>query len=262
MSKRIEQLNSFYGAIDEDARLASSRHGQLEYATTMEYIARYVPHGAKVLELGAGTGRYSIELARRGYQVTAVELVPHNIEILRANAEGLTNLTALQGDATDLSRFPDESFDAVLVFGPLYHLYEKADVDACVNEALRVTRRGGVVISAFLSVHAILYANYLQGNLAAGLEENFAADGSIRHFEEQLFTGYQIDEFEALWAEKQAEHLATVSADSLLELAERRDDFRMDDAEFRMFLAYHLSNCERRELLGCANHLLYLCERR
>ena len=86
MSKRIEIVSSFYDDIDEDSRLNTSRHGQLEYATTMEYIHRYAKLGAKVLEIGAGTGRYSIALAREGYNVTAIELVESNLEVLRKNS--------------------------------------------------------------------------------------------------------------------------------------------------------------------------------
>ena len=83
MSRRIEIVSSFYDDIDEDSRLDKSRHGQLEYATTMEYIHRYAKPGAKVLEIGAGTGRYSIALAKEGYNVMAVELMEGNLDVLR-----------------------------------------------------------------------------------------------------------------------------------------------------------------------------------
>ena len=128
MSERIKMVNSFYASIDEDSRLNRSRHGQMEYVTTMEYIHRYAAKGAKILEVGAGTGRYSIALAKEGYSVTAVELVEHNLDILKANSADLENLQAYQGDALDLSRFGDGTFDITLVFGPMYHLYDQEDV--------------------------------------------------------------------------------------------------------------------------------------
>jgi len=89
MSKRIEILRSFYDDIDEDRRLNRSRQGQLEYITTMNYIHRYAKAGAKILEIGAGTGRYSIALAKEGYNVTAVELVESNLEVLKKTAPAL-----------------------------------------------------------------------------------------------------------------------------------------------------------------------------
>ena len=117
MNTRKEILSGFYGQIDEDGRLGRSRHGQLEYRTTMHYIHRYAAEGAKMLEVGAGTGRYSIALAKEGMEVTSVELVESNLAVLRENGRGLDNLAAYQGDATDLRRFADGTFDVTLVFG-------------------------------------------------------------------------------------------------------------------------------------------------
>lgn len=261
MSRRLDIVNTFYNKIEEDTRLSCSRQGQLEYITTMHYIKRFAREGDKILEIGAGTGRYSIALAREGYDVTAVELVEHNLEILNANSEDLENLQAFQGDALALDRFADDTFDVTLVFGPMYHLYEEKDVHKALDEAIRVTKKGGVVLVAFLSVYAILVDNYLQGNLQEGLEENFTEDYHVKHFEEQLFTGYDIADFEGLFKEKDVQHMVTAAADSILELAEGRSDFAMSDEELEQFAKYHLATCEKRELLGSSSHLLYICRK-
>ena len=182
MNTRKEMISGFYAQADEDSRLQRSRHGQLEYAVTMHYIRRFAAPGARVLEVGAGTGRYSIALAREGMDVSAVELAESNLEILRKNSRGISNLRAFQGDATDLSRFEDDCFDVTLVLGPMYHLYEKEEVHLAIDETIRVTKKDGVLRFAFLSVFGIMYANYLKGNWAAGLEENFTKDYTVRHF--------------------------------------------------------------------------------
>ena len=261
MSKRVEIVNMFYNEIDEDGRLEKSRHGQLEYLTTMNYIKRFAETGNNILEIGAGTGRYSIALAKEGYQITAVELVEHNLEILKKNSEGMENIRSFQGDALDLGRFADESFDITLLFGPLYHLYDEKDVQKAMDEAIRVTKKDGVILAAFLSVYAILFDNYLNGTLLAGLEENFGEEYQVKHFEEQLFTGYDIVEFEQLFQEKKVQHITTAAVDSVLELAEGRSDFQMSDEEFEQFAKYHLATCEKRELLGSSSHLLYICRK-
>ena len=261
MNKRIDIISGFYGSIDEDSRLAGSRHGQLERLTALHYIRKYAEEGCRILEIGAGTGQYSIALAKAGHRVTAVELVESNLAVLRQNSAGLPNLQSHQGDATDLSRFADGSFDLTLLFGPMYHLYTPADIHRALDEAIRVTRPGGVILTAFLSVHAILFNNYLNGRLQAGLEENFDAQGRVRHFEEQLFTGYDIAEFEALFMDKPVRHITTAAADSILELAEERRDFALSDEEFTAFAAHHLATCEIRELLGCSSHLLHICRK-
>lgn len=76
------KIIDFYTNYDEDGRLL--RKSRLpEYLTTMRYIEKYLKPNSKIIEIGAGTGRYSIVLAEKGYDVTAVELVPHNIEIIK-----------------------------------------------------------------------------------------------------------------------------------------------------------------------------------
>lgn len=261
MDERQRMISAFYSEGGEDTRLLRSRHGQLEYLTTMNYINRYATQGARVLEIGAGTGRYSVALAKAGYQVTAVELAEGNLNVLRQNAAGLENLAVHQGDALDLSRFPDQSFDLVLLFGPMYHLYEPEDVRQALREAVRLTRPGGVIMTAFLSVYAIMHNNYLNENFLDGLAENFTDDFAVRHFQEQLFTGYDVVEFENLYADLPVQHLATVSADGVLELAQDRQDFVLSDEAFESLVRYHMAFCEKRELLGAASHLLHICRR-
>ena len=261
MSTREEIISGFYDQVDEDRRLQCSRHGQLEYAVTMHYIHRFAAPGAKVLEVGAGTGRYSIALAKEGMDVTAVELVESNLAVLRQNSRELDHITSFQGDATDLSRFGDQSFDVTLVLGPLYHLYDSADIHKAIDEAIRVTRKGGVILFAFLSVFGIMYANYLSGDWAEGQEENFTADYSVKHFKEQLFTGYDIPEFEKLFEGKPVQWITTTGTDGLLEPLEVRPDFSITDQDFPAFVNWYLAFSEKRELLGATNHLLYICRK-
>ena len=258
---RREMINTFYTGYNEDNRLFKSRHGQMEARTTMHYIHKVLPEAGEVLELGAGTGRYSIALAKEGHRVTAVELAERNLELLRQNARGLDNLTACRGDAIDLGFLPDDRFDLTLVFGPLYHLYERADQLAALREAVRVTKPGGCILTAFLSVYSIFTNNYLRGNLREGLEENFTPDWQVRHFQEQLFTAFEVSEFEALFRELPVTQLTVAAADGILELAEGRSDFAMSDEEFEAYAQYHLQFCEKREFLGASSHLLHLCRK-
>ena len=116
-----QYLIDFYNSYDEDSRLVL-KHGSVEFLTTMRYIDKYIKPGDRVLEIGAGTGRYSHALARQGYAVEAVELVEHNIEIFRQTMQPGENITITQGNAMDLSNYPDKEYDITLLLGPLYHL--------------------------------------------------------------------------------------------------------------------------------------------
>ncbi len=261
MKNRIEIVSDFYGKYEEDNRLLKTRHGQLEYSTTMHFIRRYARQGSRVREVGAGTGRYSVALAKEGMDVTAVELVESNLAVLRENSRGIDGIRSFQGDAADLGMLDDDSFDVTLVFGPMYHLYEAEDVNRAIDEAIRVTKPGGVILFAFISVFAIMYANYLYGNWAFGQEENFTPDYQVRHFKEQLFTGYDVTEFEGLFRNKPVEWITTAGTDGLLEPIEDRPDFDIPEADFKRFADWYLAFSEKRELLGSTNHLLYICRK-
>ena len=260
-ASREEIVNRFYAQYEEDARLERSVHGRLEYAVTMNYIHRYADKNAKVLEVGAGTGRYSIALAKEGMDVTAVELVEKNLEVLREHSKGIDNIRSYQGDATKLDKLADNTYDVTLVFGPLYHLYEADEVNKAIDEAIRVTKPGGVMLFAFISVFAIMYSNYFYGNWASGQEENFTDDYRIRHFKEQLFTGYDISEFEQLFENRNVSWITTTGVDALLEPIEHRTDFSVSDDDFRKLTDWYLNFSEKRELLGSTNHLLYICRK-
>lgn len=259
---RVSLLNDIYENYDEDGRLCKSRHGELEYITTMNFIHRYATEGTRILEVGAGTGRYSIALAREGFDVTALELVEGNLDKIKSNGHHLKNLNAMQGDALDLSRFADNSFDITLILGPLYHLFSADDFNKAIDEAVRVTKKDGVLFFAYLSVHGVLYCNFLKGNFEAGCKINLDKDLKIKHELEQRFSSFEVDEFEALFDDKATEYLTTIATDGIMELAENGKDFKMTDHDFKLYTKYHLMNCQRKELLGCSSHLLYICKKK
>ena len=133
----MTELEQYYNKFNEEKRL-NSRHGQVEYRISMEYIHKYIPQDRekseiKILDIGAGTGRYSIPLFEEGYDVTAVELVQHNIDVFKNKK---SNVKIHQGNALDLSRFNDDTFDVTLLFGPMYHLLNKNEQLKAVFESL------------------------------------------------------------------------------------------------------------------------------
>ena len=101
----MTNLEKYYNKFNEDHRL-TTRHGIVEFTTSMKYIHDYIPEGEslKILDVGAGTGRYSIPLSREGHNVTAVELVQHNLEVLESKHE---HVNCWPGNAMDLSFLPD-----------------------------------------------------------------------------------------------------------------------------------------------------------
>jgi SAM-dependent methyltransferase len=132
------------------------RH-RMEFAVSLRALDEHLPPApARVLDCGGGPGRYAIALSKRGYEVTLFDLSPELLALARRRtAEAGVALSAFeQGSATDLSRFADDHFDAVLLMGPLYHLLEERDRRRALVEAYRVVKPGGPVFAAFIARYA------------------------------------------------------------------------------------------------------------
>ncbi len=255
--KENQYLIDFYNNYDEDSRL-ELRHGTVEFLTTMRYIEKYLKSGDRVLEIGAGTGRYSHALARQGYNVDAVELVEHNIEIFRKNTLANENISVVQGNALDLSAFPDNQYDITLLLGPLYHLYSKEDKQQAIREAIRVTKHGGVIFAAYvISDGCLLDEGFKRSNINVaeyiknGLldPETFAAKSKPK----DLFELVRKEDIDSLMTAFPTTRLHYVATDGCA-LFMREAINSMDNETFQLYLKYHFSTCEREDLLGVTSH--------
>lgn len=171
MNKIIEYYNSY----NEDNRLKSKTHLP-EYLITMKYIKKYLTPNSKILEIGAGTGRYSIALADMGYDVTSVELVPHNIEILKSKIKAEHKIKVFEGNACDLSFIEDNTYDIVLLLGPMYHLFNDIDKHKALSEAIRVTKKGGVIYSAYCNNDTVIYKMFYKKRILDYIDKGLIDD--------------------------------------------------------------------------------------
>ena len=154
----FEKVKNYYKHFDEKNRLRNDNRGKLEFLMTMRILEKNLPaldDGAKisVLDLGGGAGVYSFPLAKKGYKVTLADLSETLLEQAKKQKEEdkVENLISCdQVNATDLSCYKDNSFDIVLLFGPLYHLTEKDEREKCVSEIQRVLKTGGKVFASFI----------------------------------------------------------------------------------------------------------------
>lgn len=250
-------MDSFYSAYDEDSRL-TSRYGMVEYLTTMRYIERYLRPGMRVLEIGAATGRYSHTLARKGYSVDAVELVERNIEVFRQNTQPGEDITVAQGDARDLSAFPSDTYDVTLLLGPMYHLFTREDKLKALSEAIRVTKKGGIVFVAYCGNEAtILQFCFLRGMYKVPRYRSlidpvtFKADSDPA----ELFELHRKEEIDELRSNFPVTQLHYVAADGFANYI-RQELTQMDEELYETYLRYHFATCERQDMVGYSNHML------
>ena len=252
-----DYLNQFYTGYDEEGRLLT-RYGRVEFETTMRYIRRYLPENARIIEIGAGTGRYSHTLAREGHTVDAVELVQHNIDqFIAGTAEG-ERVTIRQGSACDLSAFPDDTYDVTLLLGPMYHLFTEAEKFAALSEAIRVTKPGGVIFVAYcMADPSILQFGFMKGNAPQLIEKGLLDPVTFKASSTpaELFELHRTEDIAALRSHFAVTPLHLIAADGYANHM-RETLAAMDDELFALYLQYHFATCERPDMLGLSHHTL------
>lgn len=150
MEEAEAPLRAYYDQGSERDRL-SGGVGRLEFTRTTEIVLRRLPATPGVVaDIGGGPGRYALWLASLGYRVEHRDLVQLHVAQLTADAVGVTGIHTAVGDARELD-LPDSSVDAALLFGPLYHLADRAERVRALRECACVVRPDGPVFAAAIS---------------------------------------------------------------------------------------------------------------
>lgn len=257
-------LIEFYNNYNEEERLLS-KYGRIEFLTTLHYIERYIRSNHKIIEIGAGTGRYSHFLARQGYNIDAVELVEHNIEIFKKNTLAEEKVSVVQGNALDLSFIEDNKYDITLVLGPLYHLYSEEDKKQALKEAIRITKKGRKIFVAYvISDGCLIDEGFSRGNIdVKDYIERGLIDGETfvaKSKPEDLFELVRKEDIDKLILNLPVKRLHYVASDGCALLI--RDAIeKMSDDIFELYFKYHLTICEREDLLGITSHALDILEK-
>lgn len=253
----IAQIQATYELFNEDVRLSRSRAARVEFLTNTRYIERYLKLGAKILDVGAGAGEYSLYFAKKGYDVCALELADSNVRAFRRKISSEDRIDLVQGNAVDLSRYEDESFDAVLVFGPLYHLHGEEDRQKCIAEAKRVCRRDGKLFFAFIPNDMVILTefSYRPDYFVAG-----DYDKETFELEDFPFVFHTVDECRKMLEAGGIRILHEVASDGTSELMADKIN-AMDEESYAQYLRYHFYICEKPEFLGMTNHLLFVGEK-
>ena len=257
-------LDGFYNNVySEDDRLTSDKMHYIEFITTTKYIDKYLKPGNRILEVGAGTGAYSLYYADKGYKVDALELVKANVEALKSKIKDNMDINAIQGNALDLSMYEDNTFDMTLVLGPLYHLFKKEEERKSISEAIRVTKKDGIILFAFILFDLTMlswgfqdknvYDNYGNG-------KQISLDFKPNNSEELIFNMRYFEDIKKLMNEFDVNKLCYVATDGIGRVI--KDDINnMTDEEYDMYVKYHLSICEREDLIGYSGHILSIVKK-
>ena len=248
-----ENLIKYYNKFNEDKRL-NTKHGQVEFLTAIKYIDDYLKNykNPKIIDIGAGTGKYSLYFKEKGYDVTAIELVKHNLRIIEQK-----NINAYQGNALDLSRFSDNSFDITILFGPMYHLISMDEKLKALNEAKRITKKNGLVfISYCMNEYALITHGFIDNNINESKKNKLINNEyKITPKVDDLYSFVRLEDINYLKDKTNLKRIKIISQDGPTEYIKKVIN-KMDDETFNNYLEYHFKTCEKEELLGAGRHIL------
>lgn len=253
----LKVLSEYYGSYDENSRLCS-RHGSVEFLTTMRYVEKYLKPGMRVLEIGAATGRYAHTLARQGYKVDAVELVQHNIDIFQANTQPGEDVRIFQGNAKELTMLGDDTYDVTLLLGPMYHLFTVPEQLEALSEAIRVTKKDGVIFAAYCGNEATMIQYcFGRGMLKEQRYKDLVDPVTFKASSDpaELFQLYRKEDIDKLMRVFPVTRLHYIGTDMATNYMRQAVD-EMDDELFELYLKYHFAICERSDLVGASHHIL------
>jgi S-adenosylmethionine-dependent methyltransferase len=261
----VSDIQAYYDGAAERELVRLGRH-QLERDITWRYLERYLPLEGTILDVGAGAGAYTVELARRDYTVTAVDLSSRLIELCRERVleEGLEKrVMFLVADARDLGGVGRDDFDAVLLMGPLYHLVLEDDRKAALREAFDRLRPGGVVFSSFISRYGIL------GDVMKTIPDWIEKQSEVRSVVEQgrdstgmprgSFRGYfaEVAEIAPLHEEMGFRTLVVAGVEPTIS-ADDESYNRLDGLRRRLWLDLLYEVSTEESIIAASRHLLYI----
>ena len=247
-----ERIKNYYENYDEDGRLFRDKAHLPEWLTTIRYYDRLFSPGSNILDACAGTGRYSFYLADKGHTVTACDLSPHHINIIKSKpgADKLADIAIC--NVLDLSRFEDNRFDVVLCMGAMYHLPSDLEKTQAILECTRVCKPAGMVALSYLNFFAVVAAEVQPG--LGNLVQTLAA------FEDDsdcLWKATTPAKMEGYARKAGLEILHNIGADGIsFVLADKVNT--ATDENFSKWMEYIYAHCEESSIVGYSMHGLLI----
>ena len=265
----LSKLEQYYNKFNEDKRLLS-RHGIVEFTITTKYINKLIDEifieksknydnsKIKMIDIGAGTGRYTKYYYDKGIDISAVELVKQNLVRLK---EKCPLIQSTQGNAKNLSKFQDNTFDITLLLGPMYHLFNEDKITA-LNEARRVTKPNGYIVVAYLlNDYAVISYAFKENNLLEVLKQNKLDENFITHTNiDDLYSYDTLNNIETYSQQCNLKRKVIFSPDGPTDYM-RQSINKMDNQTFEIYLKYVEKIAERKDLLGASSHIVDILQK-
>ena len=261
----MAKLDDYYNKFNEETRL-NSRHGKVEFIISMEWIHKFLPTSPEekacfqILDIGAGTGRYSVPLSEEGFPVTAIEPVNYNLSRIKAKN---SSVNALHGNALRLKKIPDNFSDLTIFFGPMYHLLTREEKIQALTEAKRVTKPNGLIFVAYCMNEYSFITYGIKERHVLEAQENGLIDDNFHVIpgKDDLYSYLRIEDINSINEEVGLHRLHVISPDGPANYI-RPFLNKLNDEEFEQFIAYQSSVCERPDLIGAGAHIVDILQKK
>ncbi len=249
-------------------RLVKDAYNRLEFDTTRHYLAKYLPAEGLILDAGGGPGRYTIELARRGYQVVLLDLTPANLAFARRQIKKIPqreNVKALiEGSITDLSQFADHTFDAVVCTGgPLSHVVDASQRQQAIAELVRVVKPGAPLFVSVISRLSVLLVELTLAQHEIEMPHFIPMRDTGDYFGGSGFTACHFflpEELRAAFCEQPVTVLEMVGLEGISTHHRKKLNQVTSDANrWKIWLETHYATCTHPAIVGISEHMLIIC---
>jgi len=259
----------------EWTRLRSNAYRRLEHIITSHFLEKYLPETGLILDAGGGPGRYTIQLAKKGYDVILLDLSPKCLELARKQIKraGVRSRVKqiVEGSILDLKMFSDEQFDAVLCLGPFSHLTEKEHKEKAASEIIRVAKKGAPIFVSVISLYGVFRTilQRLQDELLDPAHEELYKFGihrahptphkGGRGFARVNACFYHPTEVKTLFKNRGVETLEMATCEGLSShLMGPTNKLFKDKRKWTKWIDIVLKTCTDPILLGMGEHFLYI----
>lgn len=255
-----DDVIKYYENYREEERITTNNARKIEFLTTTCKLDKLLNGSLSILDCAAGTGTYAFYFANKGHMLTATDITPRHIKIIEERLKTKTYAMDVRVlNATNMSCFRDETFDVVLNMGPFYHLTQKEERDNCLRESLRVLKRNGYLVIAYiprLYINQMLVMSdvkYLNEKLLYQIRDT----GVLIHNDPNCFwtDSYysSFDEMQKMYSDNEIEIIDHFAQDGLAPLFHTKID-QWSEEQFTEWFKYHLSVCSEKTIIDMSNH--------
>lgn len=251
MSKIIDYYNNEYNEENRLKEGCDNRHSverEVKKRILINILNKFKKKNIKILDCGAGTGLYTKFLYDKGYNIEACDIVPAHVKHIR---EKCPNIKTVVADARCLP-YKDNSYDIVLVAGPLYHLNQK-DGEQVIKEAKRITKDNGIIIFDYLAkIHGEMQHIILDNNFIFRQNKNII---------DEIFYYYNYEDIRNIMKNQQLKEIAVYGTDSITRFIQN-DINKLNEKQIKAYIELIYSYSTKKTLIDLSEHCLIIVQKK